>query len=218
MNTLDMLRQINQCLLMHINTLLTFSVYDPQNIKKDIDAFSANVQAIVSNNTLSSTDRELVSSINDYSKLIYCILSERMALQEVPSRSCEEVDENHQLSTSSCVDTTEESDADKKRNKRLLKRQLQILENWYHENLRHPYLTKDAIQELMASTSLSKFQVQNWYVFSIRSYFLFISDHIVTNILVGSPIDEEKKSLLKFRQSLLLFYYNYVQRLEPIVP
>ncbi|KAG7661515.1 HMLALPHA2 [[Candida] subhashii] len=165
MNNSAMLRQINQCLSMHVNTLLTFPVYDPQNIKEDIDSFSAKVKSIVASENLSSEDRELISSINDYSKLIYCILSERIALQEGPSHIYEEVDESHQQVTGTGVETTEESEADKKSNRRLIKKQLDILEKWYLENLRHPYLTRESIQELMTATSLSKCQVQNWYVF-----------------------------------------------------
>ncbi|RLV95115.1 Mating-type-like protein ALPHA2 [Spathaspora sp. JA1] len=141
------LNQINRRLLTHISTLSTFPVFDPENIKKEIDTISSQVKLIVETRVLGKEETDLIRRINGHSKVIQCILSERIALQENALQSLR-ADES----------VTIGMDMDKQGNRRLVKQQLEILENWYHENFHHPYLTRESIQQLMNLTSLSKSQ------------------------------------------------------------
>ncbi|EGW31990.1 MTL alpha 2 [Spathaspora passalidarum NRRL Y-27907] len=145
------LTQINQRLLIHISTLSTFPVFDPENIKEEIDSYISKVKFIIETETLGEDEKDLIRRINGHAKVLECILSERIALQE-SSLGMLRVEEAVQEGADSC----------KRGSRRLVKQQLDILENWYNQNLQHPYLTRESIIELMNLTSLSKSQVQNW--------------------------------------------------------
>ncbi|KAI3405263.2 HMLALPHA2 [Candida oxycetoniae] len=70
---------------------------------------------------------------------------------------------SERMATTPC-DIYDDSDTDDKTNKRLSKMSLRVLETWFEDHSKAPYLDKLSLQRLTESTNLSKLQIQNWYV------------------------------------------------------
>lgn len=149
-------------LLSHIN-LIAVSISQMLNLRFNLKCKFNNQDY----GCLNLKDIQLNESINS----INTVIGVNKSLLSVPSPSADLKSNNNFRwndkrddisSTNMQQDAAEEEDSGCNFRRRLPKDTLNVLNEWYKENLDNPYLTKDDIVVLKSRTMLKESQIKNW--------------------------------------------------------
>ena len=110
---------------------------------------------------------------------IYNVLSERIRLEGIIySLRGKDRSQSNQITFSNLdVRSMQESNPFPPAQKRLTEEQKSVLEEWYQQNIDHPYANQSTIESLNNTTMLSSKQIRNWYEF----VFIMWSRVMITN-------------------------------------
>nr|ADY62667.1 MTLa2 [Candida metapsilosis] len=162
-----------QVLYDFIVNMCSSSTINYEIMNSDIQNITKSIELEISNSREDKTDANTLIAINKCTRLLECITLKRLELSGRPSKLQIRIQQPSKLLShmhkTACNGRVQKISDEKLKNdevtkahKRLLKNNLEILENWFDENFTDPYLDSASLEFLIRETGLSKSQIQNW--------------------------------------------------------
>nr|AZQ56636.1 MAT homeobox alpha 2 protein [Suhomyces atakaporum] len=152
---IELLKLIELHLKMHITTLCTCPVFDPECMIAEIQEHVSSTRLILrSGSAIDDESKQLLTNINKLIQSLILISKERYNFHS-------QIFELAKVENDSGLSPFIKYDPNSTKHK-FSSNQIKVLEDWYESNSLHPYLDYFSCKDLHSRTGLTIMQVRNW--------------------------------------------------------